>query len=134
MPWVADAPNGGFSSAKPWLPVPPEHLARAVDVEESDAGSPLLFARNILAWRRTLPQLLRGDIVFFDAPEPVLALRRDLAGQPSVLAAFNLGTEALTFAWPAAAGAGELAGHGLPGSKDGAHITLPAHGGWFGTL
>ena len=78
--------------------------------------------------------MLRGDIVFFDAPEPVLALRRDLAGQPSVLAAFNLGTQAVTFAWPDAAPAADLAGHGLPGSKDGQQISLPPHGGWFGTL
>ncbi|MFM2088479.1 MAG: hypothetical protein RLZZ237_3348, partial [Pseudomonadota bacterium] len=87
----------------------------------------------ILAWRRTQPQLLSGEISFFDAPEPVLALRRDLAGHPSVLAAFNLGTEAVTFDWPEAAQAAELSGHGLPGGKQGAQITLPAHGGWFGT-
>ena len=134
IPWVADAPHGGFSDAKPWLPVPPEHLARAVDVEENDAASPLRFAQNILAWRRTQPQLLRGEIVFFDAPEPVLAFRRDLDGHPAILAAFNLGTEAVTFDWPAAATATDLAGHGLAGSAQGASITLPAHGGWFGTL
>jgi glycosidase len=77
MPWVAEAPHGGFSSATPWLPVPPGHLARAVDVEQRDAGSPLRFAQNILEWRRRQPQLLQGDITFFDAPEPVLAFRRD---------------------------------------------------------
>ena len=134
IPWAGDAPHGGFSAAKPWLPVPPEHLARAVDVEEQDAASPLQFARTILAWRRTQPQLLRGEIGFFDAPEPVLALRRDLDGHPAILAAFNLGTEAVTFDWPAAAGAGELAGHGLAGGAQGATITLPANGGWFGKL
>jgi alpha-glucosidase len=133
MPWVAEAPHGGFSTTTPWLPVPPEHLARAVDVAEHDSASALGFVQNILAWRRTQPQLLNGDIVFFDAPEPVLALRRDLPGQPSVLAAFNLGTEAVTFAWPDAAQAAVLAGHGLAGSKEGQQLSLPPHGGWFGT-
>ena len=42
----------------------------------------LAFARKIIAWRRTLPQLTRGEIAFFDAPEPVLALRRSLPAWP----------------------------------------------------
>ncbi|MES2260269.1 MAG: alpha-amylase family glycosyl hydrolase [Pseudomonadota bacterium] len=133
MPWQADRPHAGFSSAAPWLPVPPEHAARAVD-RQGGADSPLTFARNILAWRRGVAQLGLGDIVFFDAPEPVLAFRRDLAGSPSVLAAFNLGGEAVRFDWPQATMATALAGHGLAGSAEGTAVTLPAYGGWFGQL
>ena len=36
MVWDAKAPNGGFSSARPWLPVPEEHLRMAVSVESGD--------------------------------------------------------------------------------------------------
>ncbi len=123
MPWVADAPHGGFSRQNPGCPCRPSIWRAPLTSKSAIAASPLQFAQNILAWRRTLPQLLRGDIVFFDAPEPVLALRRDLPGQPSVLAAFNLGTEAVTFTWPDAAPAADLAGHGLPGSKDDQQIS-----------
>ena len=133
MPWQATLPHAGFSSGTPWLPVPAEHAVCAVDAELHDSGSVLHFARNILAWRKTVPQLLRGEIAFFDAPEPVLAFRRDLAGAPSVLAAFNLGAEAVTFNWPQSADCNTLLGHGLNGSAQTAMVTLPAFGAWYGT-
>jgi alpha-glucosidase len=72
--------------------------------------------------------------VFHDAPEPVLALQRDLEGFPSVLGCFNLSPEPVTFSWAAAASATVLEGHGLPGSISGEEITLPAYGAWFGTV
>jgi alpha-glucosidase len=130
--WSKDA-NGGFTSGKPWLPVDEKHVARAASVQEADAASPLAFARKIIAWRRTMPQLTRGDIVFFDTPEPVLALRRDLAGERSVLAVFNLGKEPVTISLPQAAGAETIDAPGLPGAMaaDGTAI-LPAYGAWFG--
>jgi alpha-glucosidase len=104
MPWVAEAPQR-LQQRHTLAARAARALARAVDVEQRDAGSPLRFAQNILEWRRRQPQLLQGDITFFDAPEPVLAFRRDLPGQPSVLAAFNPGTQAVTFAWLAGADA-----------------------------
>jgi alpha-glucosidase len=94
----------------------------------------LNFARRMIAWRRQQPQLTRGDIVFFDAPEPVLALRRDLEGHPGILAMFNLGPAAVSFTLAQAAGAVAMSGHGLPGSVDGTSVTLPPYGAWFGTI
>ena len=81
-----------------------------------------------------MPQLTRGDIAFFDAPEQALALRRDEAGLPSVLAVFNVTNAPLTFDWPDAAGAKKLEGHGLSGDVNGTTVTLPPYGGWFGTI
>ena len=134
MPWTDEAPNAGFTTGKPWLPVAAPHIAAAASVQEGDPDSALSFARRLVAWRRTLPQLTRGEIVFFDAPEPVLALRRDLDGHPGVLAAFNLSAQPQAFAWPEAANATPLEGHGLPGSAAGATVTLSAYGAWFGTV
>jgi alpha-glucosidase len=124
--------NGGFTSGKPWLPVAPEHIAAAASVQEADPGSPLNFARRLIAWRRTMPQLTRGDIEFLDAPEPVLAFRRTLAGERSVLCVFNLGADAVTFTLPQARGAQQLEGPGLPGQIADGVATLPPCGGWFG--
>jgi alpha-glucosidase len=132
MPWTGEAPNAGFTTGKPWLPVDPAHFPRAVSLEEADGESALNAARRLITWRRGLPQLTRGEIKFFDAPEPVLALRRDLAGHPSILAVFNLGPEPVDFAWPEAQGAVALEGHGLPGSAAGGAVSLPAFGAWFG--
>jgi len=134
MPWTAEAPNAGFTSGTPWLPVPSEHLALAEAAQDKDPRSTLNFARTIIAWRRTLPQLLRGEIVFFDVSEQALALRRDLDGHAPLLAVFNVTDEAIVFDWPEAAGAQALAGHGLEGKVDGTTVTLPPYGGWFGTL
>jgi alpha-glucosidase len=134
MPWTGEAPNAGFTSGTPWLPVPKEHLSLAEEVQDRDPASTLNFARTIIHWRRTLPQLTRGDIVFFDAPEQALALRRDLPGHAPLLAVFNVTDAPLSFDWPEAHGAEALPGHGLAGEVVGGKVTLPAYGGWFGTL
>ena len=134
MPWLAKVTYAGFSSSKPWLPVPPEHASNAVDVQDAQADSALNYARHILPWRKQYPQLMLGDIVFFDAPEPILALRRDLAGHPSIVAAFNLSDQPVTFNWPQAQGAKHLIAVGLPGNLEGTQLELPAFGAWFGEL
>jgi alpha-glucosidase len=134
MPWTDTTPNAGFSDGKPWLPVAAPHLAAAVSKQEGDADSPLNFARRFIAWRREQPQLTHGDIAFFDAPEPVLALRRDVDGVPAVLAAFNLSDGEVQFEWPEAAAADDLIGHGLPGGREAARITLPPYGAWYGSV
>jgi alpha-glucosidase len=94
----------------------------------------LNFQRRFIGWRRSMPQLTRGEIAFFDAPEPVLALRRDLDGMPSVLAAFNLSDKPVSFDWPESAHAKALAEHGLPGSAEAGRVSLPPYGAWFGNL
>jgi alpha-glucosidase len=134
MPWTSETPNAGFTTGTPWLPVPPEHVALAEAGQDKDPQSTLNFARNIIRWRRTLPQLTRGEIVFFDVPEQALALRRDLDGHPSVLAVFNVTNAPLTFDWREAHGAKTLEGHGLPGEVSGTTVTLPPYGAWFGTI
>lgn len=131
MPWQADQPNAGFSTGKPWLPVPVEHVENAVSIQDHEPNSVLNFARHILKWRKKYPQLSRGEITFFDAPEPVLAIRRDLVGSKSLLAAFNLGNQPVSFNWPDAQGATILSEAGLAGQVHGETVELPAYGGWF---
>lgn len=131
MPWDGKQPHAGFTSGQPWLPVPPEHAASAVAAQDHESHSALNVARKLIQWRKTVPQLTLGDISFFDAPEPILALRRELDGK-SVYAAFNLSAHPQSFEWPQAAAAQALTGHGLAGDKIGATLVLPAYGGWFG--
>jgi alpha-glucosidase len=133
MPWDASAPHAGFTSGQPWLPVAEPHVAASASVQESDPDSTLNFARRLIHWRRQQPQLTRGEIKFFDAPEPVLALQRDLAGHPSIVAVFNLGPDPVSVKLPAVAGVSPMSGHGMPGSVDGDQVSLPAYGAWFGS-
>jgi alpha-glucosidase len=134
MPWVADAPHAGFTDGQPWLPVDAVHVKAAVDLQDRDHDSMLNFQRRFIALRRSLPQLTRGEIAFFDAPEPVLALRRDLAGHDSVLAAFNLSGEEVSFDWPATDGVAQMPVEGLAGSAQQGRVTLAPFGAWFGTV
>jgi alpha-glucosidase len=134
MPWTGEAPNAGFTTGTPWLPVAEPHLAANVAAQDKDPDSMLNFQRRFIAWRKTMPQLTRGDIAFFDAPEPVLALRRDVDGMDSVLAAFNLSGEPVSFDWPVSGQAAALDAHGLPGSAAGGRVTLPPYGAWFGSI
>lgn len=90
LPWAAEAPHAGFSTADPWLPVPSEHLPSAVDRQEAAHGSLLQFAREVFQWRRQSAALRLGDLEVLRAERELLLLRRS-AGDESVLAVFNLG-------------------------------------------
>ena len=92
----------------------------------------LNFSCKLIAWRKTIPQLRRGDIVFYDAPETVLALRRDLAGFPSVIAIINLGEKAVSFDLSDSAAYETMQGHGLAGVAVNGRVELPGYGAWFG--
>ncbi|WP_411957038.1 alpha-glucosidase [Paracoccus homiensis] len=89
MVWDADAPNAGFSSAKPWLPVKEPQAARAVATQEAGNDSVLSGYRATLAHRKATPALRWGATRFLDLPEPLLAFRRDHDGQ-TVTCIFNL--------------------------------------------
>jgi alpha-glucosidase len=100
MPWT-DADGAGFSEGKPWLPIPSQHRALAVSLQESDPDSVLSAFRAFMRWRRTQPALRSGAIRFLDAPEPVLMFVR--AGeQQQLLVVLNLGAKPLSLPLPAA--------------------------------
>ncbi|HWA60777.1 MAG TPA: alpha-glucosidase [Caulobacteraceae bacterium] len=104
MPWRAGTPNLGFSTGTPWLPAAPEHAGLTVDAQEADPGSALAFARSMIAVRKGSPALKWGDLTFLDAPEPLLAFRRNDAAE-TVVCVFNLSAGPAT--WTAVPG-GEL--------------------------
>ncbi|WP_410499558.1 alpha-glucosidase [Chitinibacter sp. S2-10] len=115
MPWQHDAIGAGFTSGKPWLPIPASHQERAVSLQDTDAASTLNFNRQFISWRKSQPILQYGDIKLLDCPEPVLAFTRHYLGE-TWLCAFNLSESAAVFAFPD----GELealSGHGLSGAK-----------------
>jgi alpha-glucosidase len=92
MPWDAKAPNLGFSSGPPWLPLSPAHRALAVSEQEHDAKSALEFTRTLLNARRASPALRVGEIEFLECKEPGLSFVRSY-GDERVRCDFNLGKE-----------------------------------------
>ena len=89
MPWVSDNQNGGFSDAKPWLPMAVEHLARAVSTQQNDDASTLAFYRNMIRFRQSFPALVKGSFEFVTHAEGIVSFIREHEGQ-SVFCAFNL--------------------------------------------
>ncbi|WP_019172062.1 alpha-glucosidase [Pseudaminobacter salicylatoxidans] len=131
MVWEEKAQNGGFSAAKPWLPVPPEHLPRAVDAQTGDAGSLLEHYRRFLAFRRAHPALAKGDIAFLDTQEDTVAFTRRL-GNEEIVCAFNLGAHPTAIDLGGPAVPQPLAGYGFSGDAGTGAIRLGAYGAWFG--
>jgi alpha-glucosidase len=80
-----------------WLPVDPRHRAMAVDVQEGDEKSVLLFSRAAIAARRENIALRKGGYQPVEAPEGVLAFERTDDRQ-RILCAFNLSAEPVR--WP----------------------------------
>jgi alpha-glucosidase len=76
LPWARDLPNAGFSSAEPWLPMPPGWDRFAAGAEESSGSSMLTFYKRALALRRRLARWLPPVIGWMPAPSGVLVYRR----------------------------------------------------------
>ncbi|GAA2837650.1 alpha-glucosidase [Aminobacter aminovorans] len=130
MVWNKDAANGGFSTAKPWLPVPADHLAQAVDTQEGDAASLLEHYRRFLAFRRSHPALAKGEIAFLKAEDDVVAFTRR-EGNEEVVCVFNLGSAPANIDL-GGRGLQPLPGHGLDGNANAGAVRLGGYGAWFG--
>ncbi len=119
---------------EPWLPVPAEHRALAVALQDVEPHSALNGFRAFMAWRKSQPALRWGDIRFIDTPEPVLAFTRR-HGDDTVLAAFNLSHEAVETSLPGVNAATPINGHGLAhGDLSNGRLTLPGHGVLFARI
>ncbi len=131
MVWNGQALSGGFSSAKPWLPVPGEHLALAVDAEEADPDSVLSFYKRMLAFRRAHPVLRHGAIEFLASEGDAVAFGRSGAGE-EMICAFNFSAEPAVIALAGAGTCEPLSEPALGGEAAGDEISLPAYAAWFG--
>jgi alpha-glucosidase len=130
MPWTS-AIDGGFSPARPWLPIPESHRARNVEQQDADPGSPLQRFRNFMHWRKQHPVLKWGEVRMLTAADPVLALERSLNGT-RLRAWFNTGNEACVFQVDDMNGFSVIDGHGLTSGELGeSRVKLPPFGVLF---
>jgi alpha-glucosidase len=110
MVWRRDNATGGFTTGKPWLPVPPEHLARAAEAAEADPAAPVHHYRRALAFRKAHPALLTGAQSGMAAEGDVIRFTRQGGGETLFIAA-NLGDGRAEIAAPE--GAWQATGQGL---------------------
>lgn len=90
IPWSSQGPYAGFSGTRPWLPIPAEHLALAVEKQETDAGSQLAVTRRLIALRNSHPALRFGSLRVIEASAAVLVIER-VSGDEHLLCLFNFG-------------------------------------------
>ncbi len=123
MVWNAAAPNAGFSTGTPWLPVKPEQAARAVSAQEGKNDSVLATYRSAIAFRKAREELRLGTTSFHDLPEPLLGIRRSHAGR-ALTGLFNLSDTPQVLD---ISGTATLAGPAQASMSNG-QISLPAFG------
>lgn len=142
MPWRHLEHHAGFSAAagaQPWLPIPAEHVARSVDLEEQRSDAPLHFMRALLKWRKSVPALTAGAIRFMDMPGNVLAFVRtdDPTGVgPGILCLFNFDGTPVDAATPSLPNVKTIELPGIPDAQriliQGLRASIPAWGiGFF---
>ena len=125
MPWTG-APDGGFGSSKPWLPIDPAHLKINVATQSGDDNSTLNWTRRLIALRHQLAALRSGEIRLLDEhSDQVVAFERSWNGE-RVVCVFNLsGAPAANPAF----GAGSAII--LTGNADPSSPTLPPASGYI---
>ncbi|MGZ6347133.1 MAG: DUF3459 domain-containing protein, partial [Anaerolineales bacterium] len=87
------------STHSPWLPVNPDYLKRNVNRQKADPDSLFNFTKKILALRKEIPALCRGDFVPLETPNGMLAYLRRTTDQ-SVLVAMNFSNRVTRFTAP----------------------------------
>mgnify|MGYP001467980185 CR=1 FL=1 len=134
MPWEAGRGHAGFSSVKPWLPVPAEQRALAVDGQERHQHSVLAHYRRTLAFRKAHAPLRNGKMTFIATNEDALAFTREADGE-KLLFVFNLGREELEMTLPDDCAVKEaVTMPNLTGTYSGRTVTVPALDGFCGRL
>jgi alpha-glucosidase len=98
MQWDG-TPGAGFTTGKPWLPLPPEAATRNRAALAADGASILNFYRRALQLRRKSPALLEGDYAPLGDDPDVFAYRRRSAEQ-TMLIVLNMSAKARTYDLP----------------------------------
>jgi alpha-glucosidase len=109
MQWTGGV-NAGFSTAKPWLPVPDSAKARNVEAEQHDPKSMLSFYKTLIQLRKT-PVLRDGAYVpLKEGDADILSYLRRTADDTVLVVAnmsktahvvnFDLATQGLSAAVP----------------------------------
>ncbi len=81
MQWDASA-QAGFSQGQPWLMVHPNYLQRNVAAQRQDPDLIFNLTKNLIAYRKQMPALLRGDLEFSELGLPrALVYIRAIPGQ-----------------------------------------------------
>ena len=134
MVWQAHAHLGAFTTApRSWLPVPSDHLARAVDLQLASDDSALSYYKAMLAFRKQHPALKRGTIHTLTMPEGILAFRRKGEGE-EILCVFNMRETAQVVSLPAGMSPRGIDAPINSSQPVGGSLSLPPFGAYIGAI
>jgi alpha-glucosidase len=109
MQW-SDAPNAGFTTGTPWLPVPASYKTHNVASELQDPNSILNFYRHVLGFRHTNPALLDGAYVALNQDDAKVLSYLRVYKDKAVLVVLNMSDSAQEPAF-------DLSAQGFAGAK-----------------
>jgi alpha-glucosidase len=137
MQWD-DSTYAGFSTVKPWLPVPPNKAEINVKTEEADPNSLLNWYEALIKLKKTNPALISGENVMLDTSNlKVLSWLRKGDGQ-QVVVATNFTADPQTVDLSSGVTGSKLKTLlKTPGSADPASVSkieLPAYGVYIGEV
>jgi alpha-glucosidase len=92
MPWIASAPNAGFTTGAPWLPIGETNALRAIDMQDDDDGSVLALTRRLIGFRQASEALRGGAVAMIEASVDILAFER-IAIDQRLLCLFNFSAD-----------------------------------------
>ena len=138
MQWD-DSEYAGFSTATPWLPVPPNKDTINVKAEEADPNSLLNWYEALIKLKKTNPVFIHGENVMLDTDNmKVLSWLRKGPGKDAVVVATNFTADPQTVDLSAGVSGSKLKTLlKTPGSADPASldkIELPAFGVYIGEV
>jgi alpha-glucosidase len=76
IPWEGGEPGYGFTTGRPWLPMPVDYGTLTVAEQLEDTGSALSLIRRALELRHSHPGFTGTELEWFGAPDGCLAFRR----------------------------------------------------------
>ncbi|HWG19477.1 MAG TPA: alpha-glucosidase [Terracidiphilus sp.] len=140
MQWD-DTTNAGFSSAKPWLPVPRTYLTVNAKAEEKNPDSLLAWYTKLIELKKTNAALAHGNNVMLDTGNiKVLSWMRQAPDGSQVVVATNFTADPQTVNLTSGAGLKGAHARTLLKSPDGTDpasldaVELPAFGVWVGEV
>jgi alpha-glucosidase len=134
MVWQTQSQQGGFTTAtRAWLPVPADHMTRAVDRQLNDPKSVLAHYRAMLAFRKAHPALVRGTIRTLDAPDGVLSFLREGEGE-RLYCVFNMTERPVTMDVPSGFDLQPSGAPGIEGEPAQGALSLAPFGAYIGIL
>ena len=127
MSWSSDQANGGFSDAKPWLPVPEAHQRKAVDTQLGKPGSLLEHYRRFIHFRRNCTALIKGELSDVEVTDEVLTFQRS-HGDNALLCAFNMSEQPARYRIESNETLSLMQGHGFEAELSAGELALPPFG------